>query len=43
MNMLHRLILRFLLGRGDPYGNTWGRRLPRVAEWNPPMELTEKD
>ena len=43
MNMLHRLILRFLLGRGDPYGNTWGRRLPGVAEWNPPMELTEKD
>ncbi len=42
MNMLHRLILRFLLRRGDPYGNTWGRRLPGVAEWNPPLELAEK-
>lgn len=42
MNMLHRLILRFLLERGDPYGNTWGRRLPGVGEWNPPLRLTEK-
>ena len=43
MNMLHRLVLRFLLDRGDPYGNTWGRRLPGVPEWNPPLELTEKN
>ena len=42
MNMLHRLILRFLLDRGDSYGNTWGRRLPGVPEWNPPLKLTEK-
>ena len=42
MNMLHRLILRFLLDKGDPYGNTWGRRLPGLAEWEPPLELTEK-
>lgn len=42
MNMLQRLILRFLLGRDDSYGNTWGRRLPGVPEWNPPLELTEK-
>ncbi|GEM_PF-293332 len=42
MNMLHRLILRFLLDRGDPYGNTWGRRLPGVGDWNPPLELAEK-
>ena len=42
MNMLHRLILRFLLGRSDPYGNTWGRRVPGVAEWRPPLELREK-
>ncbi|MDE2876011.1 MAG: hypothetical protein OXU69_15745 [Gemmatimonadota bacterium] len=26
MNMLHRLILRFLLEKGDPYGNTRARR-----------------
>ena len=38
MNMLHRLILRFLLRKGDAYGSTWGRRLPGVAEWNPPLE-----
>lgn len=42
MNMLHRLILRFLLGKADPYGNTWGRRVPGVAEWKPPVSLTEK-
>lgn len=42
MNMLHRLILRFLLDKDDPYGNTWGRRVPGVAEWDPPLELREK-
>ncbi len=42
MNMLHRLILRFLLGRRDPYGSTWGRRLPGAPEWNPPLPLREK-
>jgi len=42
MNMLHRLVTRFLLGAGDPHGNTWGRRLPGVAEWNPPLPLREK-
>ena len=43
MNMLHRLILRFLLDRRDPYGSTWGRRLPGVRKWAPPLELTERD
>ena len=38
MNMLHRLILRFLLDKGDSYGNTWGRPLPGVTEWNPPVK-----
>ena len=42
VNMLHRLAIRFLLGAGDPYGNTWGRRLPGVEEWRPPLELREK-
>ena len=42
MNMLHRLILRFLLGKADPYGNTWGRRVPGVSAWEPPLELREK-
>ncbi len=44
MNMLHRLILRFLLGKGDSYGNTWGRRLSGVTHWDPPLpSLKEKD
>ena len=38
MNMLHRLILRFLLDRDDSYGNTWGRALPGVEQWNPPLK-----
>ena len=42
MNMVHRLIVRFLLGRDDRYGNTWGRRLPGVEEWRPPLALREK-
>ena len=44
MNMLHRMILRFLLGKGDPYGNTWGRRFPGVGrgEWRPPLALADK-
>ncbi len=43
MNMLHRLILRFLQEKGDPYGSTWGRRLPGVVSWNPPLApLREK-
>ena len=41
MNMLHRLILRFLLDKGDPYGNTWGWRVPGVSKWNPPLRLAE--
>lgn len=43
MNMLHRLAIRFLLGASDPHGNTWGRRLPGVEEWRPPLELREKE
>lgn len=44
MNMVHRLILRFLLGKDDPYGNTWGRRFPGVAvgEWDPPLPLAAR-
>ena len=44
MNMVHRLIVRFLLDKDDPYGHTWGRRFPGVpeGEWRPPLELKEK-
>ena len=42
MNMLHRLILRFLLGTDDPHGNTWGHRLPGVLKWDLPLDLEAK-
>lgn len=42
MNMLHRLIVRFLTGSDDKHGNTWGRPAPGVTEWDPPLELTDK-
>jgi pimeloyl-ACP methyl ester carboxylesterase len=42
MNMLHRLISRFLADRPDNHGNTWGRRAPGVQEWQPPLVLSEK-
>lgn len=45
MNMVQRMILRFLLGKDDPYGNTWGRPFPGVAmgEWQPPLPLRAKE
>ena len=44
MNMLHRLIVRFIAGKPDQYGNTWGRRLPDFkGKWDPPLDLEEKD
>lgn len=42
MDMIHRLIVRHFTGRPDPHGNTWGRRLPGVKAWAPPLPLTEK-
>jgi len=42
MNMLQRMITRFLTGKRDTYGNTWGRRVPGVARWNPPLKMREK-
>ena len=42
MNLIHRLALRFLSGRNDRYGNTWGRCLPGVTDWRPPLRLTQK-
>jgi len=43
MNLVHRLSARFLSGRTDDRGNTWGRRVPGVKKWNPPMALQEKE
>lgn len=45
MNLLHRLIVRHLIDRPDPHGNTWARRPPGVTskDWNPPIPgLREK-
>ena len=42
MNMLHRLIVRFLADRSDDHGNTWGRCAPGVTTWQPPLELSQK-
>lgn len=41
MNMLHRLIVRFLADRSDGHKNTWGRSAPGVAkkDWDPPLKL----
>ncbi len=43
MNLVHRLALHFLAGKDDRYGNIWGRRVPGVATWEPPLPLAEKD
>jgi pimeloyl-ACP methyl ester carboxylesterase len=49
MDMLHRLIVRFFKGGTDDRRNTWGRPVPGVADWAPPlvgglynMELSEE-
>lgn len=42
MNMIHRLIVRFLSGTPDKHRNTWGRRAPGAVDWNPPLKLREK-
>lgn len=39
MNMLHRLIVRFLTGKPDTRKNTWGRPAPGVTSWKPPLPL----
>jgi len=42
MDMLHRLIVRHFTGAADTHENTWGRRAPGVASWEPPLPLREK-
>jgi len=42
MNMVHRLLVRLFTGRPDKHGNTWGRRVPGVKKWQPPLQLREK-
>jgi pimeloyl-ACP methyl ester carboxylesterase len=40
MNMLHRLLVRYFTGSGDPRKNTWGRSAPGVskADWAPAVQ-----
>jgi len=42
MDMLHRLIVRHFTGRPDTRGNTWGRLVPGVKDWQPPLPLKPK-
>ncbi len=39
MNMLHRLIVRFLKGKEDSRIITWGLKGPGVDSWDPPLTL----
>lgn len=43
MNMLHRLIVRFLKDKSDPRGNTWGRPAPGITKenWDPPLKFKD--
>ena len=43
MNLVQRLLLRFLTDRKNQYDNTWGRAVPGVARWNPPMTLNQRN
>ncbi len=43
MDMIHRMLVRFFLERPDVRGNTWGRRVPGVKKWQPPLELRERE
>jgi hypothetical protein len=43
MNMLHRLIVRFLKDIDDRRGNTWGYKAPVTEPWEPPLKLTMKE
>ena len=42
MDMLHRLVVRHLTGRADRHRSTWGRPVPGVTQWQPPLELHDK-
>lgn len=44
MDMLHRLIARFLTDGADNHNNTWGRSAPGItkANWKPPLKLKWK-
>lgn len=43
MNMLHRLIVRHLTGKGSGHDNIWGSPAPGVSQaaWDPPIDKDE--
>jgi hypothetical protein len=45
MNMLHRLIVRFLADKPDVHKNTWGLPAPGITnkEWKPPLDLDVRE
>lgn len=42
MDMLHRMIVRHFTGKPDKHHNTWGRPVPGVTDWAPPLKLVPK-
>ena len=43
MNMVQRMVIRFLTNGSNRYGNTWGRAVPYIEKWNPPLSLKQKN
>ena len=43
MDLVHRLVVRHFTERPDTRGSTWGRPVPGVTKWAPPMELRNKE
>ena len=43
MNLVLRLLVRFLSNQDDTHNNTWGRRHPDVKGWNLPFRLEQRD
>ena len=43
MNLVQRLLLRFLTDCNNRYDNTWARAVPGVARWNPPIKLNRRN
>lgn len=43
MDLLKRILIRFFTNTGDSkYDNTWGRAVPGIQNWNPPLSLRRK-
>lgn len=40
--VVYQELVRFFTGRPDVHGNPWGRRVPGLKTWNPPIEMRER-